>query len=117
MVWTEFDRKIGGFTPLKWFSSKSLEYVGDDSKESFLFSLTHNDKFVLEKKEKAIQNYKQKGPIFGSQDLLVYDEANIFCESFADICKSYKNEKYEYNHHESLERFHGGTEGFSFKIK
>ena len=73
LIWTEFDRKIGGFTPLKWCSSQSREYVGDDSKESFIFSLTYNDKFVLEKNDKAIQNYKERGPVFGTQEISVHD--------------------------------------------
>lgn len=48
VVWTEFDRKIGGFTPLKW-GSKDGQYEVDDSDESFMFSLSHKDKFSLKK--------------------------------------------------------------------
>jgi hypothetical protein len=47
VAWTEFDKKIGGYTPLKWSSSNGL-YAADNSKESFIFSLTHNDKFTLQ---------------------------------------------------------------------
>jgi hypothetical protein len=47
VIWTEFDKKIGCFTPLKWKSPKHIEWVADNSKESFIFSLTHKDKFTL----------------------------------------------------------------------
>jgi hypothetical protein len=46
VAWTEFDKKIGGYTPLKWSSQDG--YFADNSKESFIFSLTHNDKFTLQ---------------------------------------------------------------------
>ncbi len=63
VVWTEFDRKIGGFTPLKW-SSQNV-WTAENSKESFIFSLTQNDKFTLQKPENAIYNGQSYGPTFG----------------------------------------------------
>jgi hypothetical protein len=30
VIWTEFDKKIGGFTPLKWKSPKIYEYTADN---------------------------------------------------------------------------------------
>ena len=90
VIWTEFDRKIGGFTPLKWDISNS--YGVDNSKESFIFSLTHNDKFTLQNPEKAIYNGQSYGPIFGDgHDLLVYDKSNTSNSSYANICHSYHN--------------------------
>jgi hypothetical protein len=47
VILTESDRKIGGFTPLKWSSPQKQEHIADKSRESFTFSLTNNDKFFL----------------------------------------------------------------------
>jgi hypothetical protein len=77
VILTEFDKKIGGFTPLKWSSHQNGQYLKDDSKGSFIFSLTHNDKFTLMEPGKAIKNDKDWGPIFGSgRDLAVSSKAN-----------------------------------------
>jgi hypothetical protein len=77
IVWTEFDRKIGGFTPLKWSSQGTGAWIADNSKESFIFSLTHNDKFTLQIPGDAIYTGPGYGPIFGcGNDFRVYDKAN-----------------------------------------
>lgn len=65
VIWTEFDKKIGGFTPLKWSSPQDVTYATDNGKESFLFSLTHNDKFTLQKPQYAILNKADTGVAFG----------------------------------------------------
>ncbi len=65
VIWTEFDKKIGGFTPLKWSSPKNGAYATDNGKESFIFSLTHNDKLTLQKPEYAILNKADIGVAFG----------------------------------------------------
>jgi hypothetical protein len=78
VIWTEFGKKIGGFTPLKWRSSQHVAKVADDSKESFIFSLTRNDKFTLTQPEQAIYNHQNYGPIFGvGHDLLICDKGNL----------------------------------------
>jgi hypothetical protein len=93
VAWTEFDKKIGGYTPLKWSSQNGC--VTDNSKESFIFSLTHNDKFTLEKPENAIQNYPYFGPIFGGgHDFVICDKANSSNNSAVNMCTSYHNTKY-----------------------
>jgi hypothetical protein len=77
VIWTDFDKKIGGFTPLKWSSSQNGKWTADNSKESFIFSLSNNDKFTLQKPEGAIRNYQSHGPTFGSgHDFRVCDKAN-----------------------------------------
>jgi hypothetical protein len=45
VIRTEFDKKIGGFSVPEWGSQ--LGWAADNSKESFIFSLTNNDKFSL----------------------------------------------------------------------
>jgi hypothetical protein len=65
VIWTEFDNKIGGFTPLKWSSPQDVTYATDNGKESFIFSLTHNDKFTLQKPEYTILNKADTGVAFG----------------------------------------------------
>ncbi len=95
VVRTEFDKKIGGFTPLKWSSPDG--HTADNSKESFIFSLSNNDKFTLQKPEYAICNSKNYGPTFGGGcDLYVCDKANSSNSSRTNICHTYHNEKYNY---------------------
>ena len=43
---TEFAKVIGGYTPLKWESGGG-SYKEDPSGESFLFSLSLNEKYQL----------------------------------------------------------------------
>ncbi len=118
MVWTEFDKKIGGFTPLKWSSPKDYECVPDNSKESFIFSLTHNDKFILTEPGKAIYNHQNYGPRFGhGRDLAVRDKANENNKSYANICTSYENDKYRNYEKGSWERFSGSKESYKFRVK
>ena len=91
VISTEFNKKIGGFTPLKWKSTQGDEWSTDNSRESFIFSLTHNDKFTLQQPEKAIRNHQDRGPIFGGgYDLWVTDKSNSN-NSVANICSSYHN--------------------------
>ncbi len=117
LVWTEFDKKIGAFTPLKW--SSQVGDLSDDSKESFIFSLSHDDKFTLQSPERAIQNSSAQGPRFGGgPDLHICDNANSSNYSYACICNSYHNEKYKRQDKASWERFHGGSTGNAqFKIR
>ena len=91
VIWTEFNHKIGGFTSLKWASPSESEWKPDNSKESFIFSLNHNDKFTLQEPQYAIHNHQIYGPAFGDgHDLKVYDKSNSN-NSYANICKSYHN--------------------------
>ena len=73
----QYNKKVGGFTPLLWDGNKNGQYKADLTGESFLFSLTNKDKFTLQEKDKAIWNHINYGPIFGSgADFSICDEAN-----------------------------------------
>ena len=68
----EYGKKMGGFTGLLWDGTKSGEYRTDNTGESFIFSLTNGDKFLLTDKSTAIWNHANYGPAFGSgADLLI----------------------------------------------
>ena len=68
---TTYNKKIGGYTPLTWEATYNEKYKIDEGAESFIFSLTHNDKFVLKEKDLAIKNRKNFGPRFGSNYFLI----------------------------------------------
>ena len=57
---TEYGKVIGGYTPLVW--NKSNKQVKDESGNSFIFSLTNNHKFKLDKSKTAIYQYDGYGP-------------------------------------------------------
>ena len=70
---------IGGYTPLKWESHQSGQYKEDASGESFLFSVSLNEKYPVTDKQKATWQHKDWGPTLGGGcDLILYDK-----------CKSY----------------------------
>ena len=102
---------------MKWASQGGG--AADDSKESFIFSLTHNDKFTLQQPDKAIYNYCDYGPTFGGgHDICVHDKANSNNSSYANICSSYHNEKYKKGDKASWERFHGNPKNsHNFKVR
>ena len=50
LIKTEFGKKIGGFTPLGWYSAEKETNCKDESEESFIFSLSHKERFDLRKK-------------------------------------------------------------------
>jgi hypothetical protein len=76
VIRTEFDKKIGGFSVPEW-GSQSGRAV-DNSKESFIFSLTNNDEFTLSQQPNhTIYKDPSYGPMFGDgNDLIVHDKAN-----------------------------------------
>ena len=77
---------------MKWKTTQSDEWFTDNKKDSFIFSLTHNDKFTLQQPENAIWNHPNYGPRFGSGcDLKVHDKSNLNNDSYANICVSYHN--------------------------
>lgn len=119
VVWTEFGRKVGGYTPLKWSSPQAGGFVADNSMESFIFSLSQNDKLIMQEPGSAIYNGQNYGPIFGGgDDLSVRDHANSNDSSYANICHNYHNKKYKLGDKASWERFHGGATGSNqFKIR
>jgi hypothetical protein len=71
VVLTEYNKLIGGFTPLKWrMPLESHEYDKDESKKTFLFSLNLGKKFKLTKPNYAICQSRELGPIFGGGNFL-----------------------------------------------
>ena len=89
LVETEFSKKIGGYTPIKW--SSNVGSVSDDSMTSFLFSLTEGDKFELTTKDNAVYHHSGYGPTFGGgHDLVICDKSNTN-NSYANINHTYKN--------------------------
>ena len=110
VIETEFNRKIGGFTPCAWDSPEDNGYGADNLKESFIFSLTNNDKFTLGIREYAVLNGRAWGPTFGiGFDLHVCDKADSQNNSYAKVCRIYDNNNYIYNDVESWKRFTGSS--------
>ncbi len=70
--------------------------IADHSKSSFIFSLTENDKFDLRASNCAIiRHQKPKQIIFGENELVIGENANIDSSgaSATNIC--YYNDKYK----------------------
>jgi hypothetical protein len=101
---------IGGYTPLVW--SKSSQKLKDESGSSFIFSLSNNHKFILDKKKDAIYQNACTGPIFGngSPDFYICDSANTNNGSYAEINQSYLNENYKLGDGESHMKFTGSPD-------
>ena len=57
LVETEFGKKIGGYTPVKWSSKDN--WVSDKKFKSFLFSLTEGDKFTLTQEDSALHHHEK----------------------------------------------------------
>lgn len=64
---TEYDKIIGGFTPVPWKSSG--DWITDETESSFIFSLSLGERFPLLNKSKAIWCNHAYGPSFGYPDL------------------------------------------------
>ncbi len=62
---TVHGKVIGGYTPLVW-EKKNGDHVKDESGRSFIFSLTNNHTFTLDKNKPAISQYANHGPLFGT---------------------------------------------------
>jgi hypothetical protein len=106
---------IGGYTPLVW--SKSTKIINDPSGRTFIFSLTNNDKFKLKKDMPAIYQAGTIGPTFGNgnPDFYITNNANT-SPSYAQINKSYINDKYTQGDNESYNRF-SGDRSYNYKVK
>ncbi len=76
LVKTEFDKVIGGYTPIAWNSSKK-HWAADKSLESFIFSLDMKERFSLNLAQFAVACNPEKGPIFGCCDICIVDKSNI----------------------------------------
>ena len=73
---TEFNKVIGGFTPLPWKSTANTlhSYIRG---ESFLFSLSLKQKMNLVDEKSAVFNSSNFGPTFGAgADLAICHNGN-----------------------------------------
>ena len=87
---SNYQLKIGGFTPIPWSSNGT--FAADPLCKSFVFSLTDNLKLPLYDHRYATFNYKDYGPTFGlGHDIRVADNANRNGISYMNPFTSYKN--------------------------
>ena len=88
---TNFDKFIGGFTPLPWDNTEEHVYVKDDSEKSFIFSLNKKQKLRLINAEHAICLSPDSGPIFGGgSDFEIVDNCNVNYNNFFRVGHSYE---------------------------
>jgi hypothetical protein len=86
---------MGGYSPLRHFSSEKYGgFKTDESGNSFLFSLSENEKFKLTDKKNAICCFSNHDRIsFGQSDQFqIFDKANKFDLNFFKLKeKTYLN--------------------------
>lgn len=102
---TNYNKVIGGFTPLKWDLPKmeNHEYIYDKTGKTFLYSVDMEEKYKLMQKDFAICNASQMGPIFGAgSDLEIMDEPNRNKNNYGNIGKSF-------NYKGTPDDFYGNT--------
>ena len=117
LVKTEFNKIIGGYTPIPWNSTTNTMHP-DLRKESFLFSVSLKEKMILFQPQTAIFNSSEFGPTFGSgADLAICHNANIQKTSYAEFPYSYGNNRYRQNNQHSTFLFTGQRTGNHFLIK
>jgi hypothetical protein len=88
---TNYDKIIGGFTPLPWENTDEHVYLRDDSERSFMFSLDKKQKLRLISPEHAICLAPDSGPIFGGgSDLEIVDNCNVNYNKFYRVGHSYE---------------------------
>jgi hypothetical protein len=107
---TEFGRKIGGYNPLAWSSSGQCK----STRDSFIFSLTNQHKFIPVQSANTIYDHPNFGPVFGDgnggYDLMITDRAETQqCSS--SINRRYFNNNYTVNNPISLQSFNGNSTG------
>ena len=117
---TVHGKVIGGYTPLVWDKNLTInKLMKDDSGSSFIFSLTNNHKFKLNKAKDAIYQSNSIGPTFGNgnPDFYINDNANT-SNSYAMINNSYVNSYYTAGNGDSYTNFTGNTDKTpNFKTK
>ena len=76
LIETKFDKVIGGFTPLEWKSTTIDQPEEDSSGQSFLFSISLDEKYPIIDKKYAIYNKNTLGPRFGNgRDICLRSES------------------------------------------
>jgi len=88
---TNYDKIIGGFTPLSWENTDEHIYLKDDSDRSFIFSVDMKKKLKIINHEYAICLSPNSGPIFGGgSDLEIVDNCNTNFNKFYRVGYSYE---------------------------
>ena len=86
IVQTEFDKVFGGFSPSCWGGVGATE---DTSEQSFIFSITHDEKMEIIKPKFAIFNCVKVGPVFGGGNSMMADIE--ICDRANEVRKSGSN--------------------------
>ena len=89
------NRRFGGFTSAQWSSSSTCEYKDDPN--AFLFSLDKQKIYSYKKDGKAIYNYKDYGPCFGSGANDIYISKHGIQEKHLRTYESSSSCSYNYN--------------------
>ena len=112
---TEFDKTIGGYTPVCWNVVNG--YAHDANKASFLFSVDLREVFRLKDANKGILCHTGSGPRFGGgPDMHLADGCNGNYSSGCDFPYSYDgNGKYEKNQ-QAWTALTGSTNSNYFKV-
>jgi hypothetical protein len=103
MVKTEYDKVIGAYTPLVHDQDNNNNDVSDDSKQSFIFSLTDKEIFFVKDSSRTIYRSKARNEIqFGTNEFQIGDKKfwgkscdcradfnykNYYCPSYSTDCK------------------------------
>ena len=87
---TSKDKIIGGYTPVSWESDNYGKFKTDMSQRSFIFSVSNEEKFTLQKKEFAIECNCFSGPVFGKGAFWIQDNSNTNEAYWSEIPTSYK---------------------------
>ena len=92
--------------------NKTNKLIKDESGSSFIFSLTNNHKFTLDKSKDAIHAHTSLGPAFGGSgpDFYLSEFANNNDSSCTMINKSYFNENYTVGNKDSYMKFNGNPD-------
>ena len=117
LVRTEFNKTIGGYTPIPWKSSANTLHA-DIRGDSFLFSLSLKQKMYLVDQNSAVFNSMNFGPTFGAgADLAICHRANTEGSSYSEFPYSYGNNRdKEWSQH-STTLFTGQKRGSHFLVK
>lgn len=117
LIQTQHNKKIGGYTPLKWKNSLG-NYENDSSGKSFIFSLTNNHKFTLTTAQYAIYNSSTNGPVFGGgNDICICDKSNTSKASYANPGHSYSHPEYKSGDQATYTKLSGAVSGSTFLVK
>ena len=85
LVRTEFGKTIGGYTPYPWPSKyNNYDWIYDDDKRNFLFSLDMEEKFIPWCSYSFRADYCSGGPAF-VDDLCIVDGCNNNTKSLSSF--------------------------------